>query len=297
MSWRPDYDVTVDPAAENNPHAAQLRLVGSGNRVLEVGCWSGFVTEHLVAAGNQVVGVELDAEAADAARRFAERVHVADIDVTPLSTLEAGPFDVVMFGDVLEHLRDPLRVVRDSAGLLAPGGRFVISVPHVAHVDVRMMLLQGNWEYRDEGVLDRTHLRWFTRDGLRAMLADAGFVATAIERVRTPYGSSGLPFDRDAVPHALLAYAAADAEVYTLQFVVEASRRDETDLDDVLAPGSPIVWPLLDAGSDRAPMAARIGELERERDALQAEVDAWRNSKLARVAAPLRRVYARARRR
>lgn len=292
MSWRPEYDVAVDPAAENNPHSAQLRLVGGGHRVLEVGCWSGYVTEHLVAAGNTVVGVELDAEAAEHARRFAERVHVADIDVTPLSRLDRGPFDVILLGDVLEHLRDPLAVLRDAATLLGPGGRFVISVPHVAHVDVRMMLLQGNWEYQDDGLLDRTHLRWFTREGLRGMLGDAGFVATAIERVRTPFGSSTLPFDRDAVPHALLAYAATDDEVYTLQFVVEARRRDDTDLPDVLDGTLPGAWPSLDGTAD---LAHRIGELERERDALQAEVDAWRNSKLARVAAPLRRIYARIR--
>jgi SAM-dependent methyltransferase len=294
MSGRPEYEVTVDPAAENNPHSAQLRLVGAGGRVLEVGCWSGYVTEHLVAAGNAVVGVELDAEAADRARRFAERVHVADIDVTPLSELEAGPFDVVLLGDVLEHLRDPDATLADAATLLGSGGRFVISVPHVAHVDVRMMLLQGNWEYQDDGLLDRTHLRWFTRDGLRSLLAGAGFVATAIERVRTPFGSSTLPFDRDAVPHPLLAYAAADDEVYTLQFVVEARRRSETDLPDVLDLPRPTAWPSLDATAD---LARRIGELERERDALQTEVDAWRNSTLARVAAPLRSVYARVRRR
>jgi SAM-dependent methyltransferase len=294
MSWRPEYDVVVDPAAENNPHAAQLRLVGGGHRVLEVGCWSGYVTEHLVAAGNTVVGVELATEAAEHARRFADEVHVADIDVTPLSRLDRGPFDVILFGDVLEHLRDPLGTLVDAATVLGPGGRLVISVPHVAHVDVRMMLLQGNWEYQDDGLLDRTHLRWFTRESLRELLAGAGFVATAIERVRTPFGSSTLPFDRDAVPHALLAYAAADDELYTLQFVVEARRRDETDATDVLDIARPGAWPSLDGSTE---LAHRIGELERERDALQAEVDAWRHSTLVRFAAPLRRVYARARRR
>jgi SAM-dependent methyltransferase len=298
MSWRPEYDVVVDPTAENNPHAAALRLVGGGAAVLEVGCWSGYVTEHLVAAGNRVVGVELDAGAAQRAERFAERVHVADIDVTPLSTLEPGPFDVVLFGDVLEHLRDPAATLADAGTLLAPDGRFVISVPHVAHVDVRMMLLQGTWEYQDDGLLDRTHLRWFTREGLRSLLADAGFVATAIERVRTPYASSNLPFDRDAVPHALLAYAAADDEAYTLQFVVEAKRRGETDQPDVLIREQRPVWPPIDGtGGDGGAAERRVAELEHERDALQAEVDAWRNSKLARAAAPLRSVYARLRRR
>ena len=111
-SWRSadvsdQYTVEVDPSAENNPHSHALRIVGSGHRVLEVGCSTGYVTEHLVAAGNTVVGVELDPEAATLAERFAERVHVADLDLVRVSSIEHERFDVIVLGDVLEHLRDP----------------------------------------------------------------------------------------------------------------------------------------------------------------------------------------------
>jgi SAM-dependent methyltransferase len=293
MSWRPEYQVHIDPAASNNPHSAALRLVGTGHDVLEVGCWSGFVTEHLVAAGNRVVGVEIDADAAQYARHHADRVHVADIDRVSLSELEPGPFDVVLFGDVLEHLRDPDGAMADAVTLLAPDGRLVISVPNVAHIDVRMMLLHGIWQYEDDGLLDRTHLRWFTRESLRALLGAVGFVATRVERVRTPFGSSNLVFDRSAIPQPLLDYATADDEADTLQFVVEACRRDRTDLPDVLADAPVPARPSLSAADDGS---RRILELERERDALQAEVDAWRQSKLVRAAAPLRAVYGRLRR-
>jgi len=281
---RHDYAVAVDPDATNNPHSAAIRLVGTGNRVLEVGCSAGHVTQHLVARGNTVVGVELDAEAARQAEAFAERVHVADVDRRPLSELERGPFDVIVLGDVLEHLRDPVVALADAATLLAPAGRFVISVPNVAHIDVRMMLLQGRWTYRDDGLLDRTHLRWFTRESLRELLAGAGFVATAVERVRTPFGSSNLIFDRAAVPQALIDYAATDPEANTLQYVVEA-RREGTD---VLVSEVITEWPVV--GTEPS-AGSRIAELEHARDALQAEVTAWRNSKLARGAAPLRKVY------
>ncbi len=286
---RQDYTVTVDPDATNNPHSAAIRFVGTGNRVLEVGCSAGHVTRHLVARGNTVVGVELDAEAAKRAEAFAERVHVADIDRTPLSQLEPGPFDVIVLGDVLEHLRDPGAALADAASLLAGDGRFVISVPNVAHIDVRMMLMQGGWAYQDDGLLDRTHLCWFTQDSLRELLAGAGFVATAVERVRTPFGSSNLVFDRAAVPQALIDYAMADPDANTLQYVVEARRQGT----DALSAERVKAWPAVDS-----PAAAtrRIAELEAERDALQQEVVAWRNSRLVRAVAPLRRVYAAARR-
>ena len=285
---RHDYTVTVDPDATNNPHSAAIRFVGGGNRVLEVGCSAGHVTRHLVARGNTVVGVELDPDAAKRAEEFAERVHVADVDRTPLSRLEPGPFDVIVLGDVLEHLRDPAAALTDAASLLSDDGRFVISVPNVAHIDVRMMLMQGGWAYQDDGLLDRTHLRWFTQESLRDLLAGAGFVATAVERVRTPFGSSNLEFDRAAVPQALIDYAMADADANTLQFVVEARRHGP----DALAADRVKAWPAVDSTA----AIERIAELEAERDALQREVDAWRNSRLVRAAAPLRRVYAAARR-
>jgi SAM-dependent methyltransferase len=285
----PAYDVAVDPEAANNPHSAAIRLVGSGQRVLEVGCWSGHVTKHLVARGNRVVGVEVNPEAAELAKAHAERVHVADLDRTSLSSLEDGPFDVIVLGDVLEHLRDPSTTLADAATLLAPDGRFVISVPNIAHIDARMMLLQGEWQYQRDGLLDATHLRWFTHRSLRDLLATVGFVATQVERVRTPFGSSNLTFDRDAVAPDLIRFASADPEAYTLQFVVEARRTGS----DVLGAPDPVDWPVV-GGSDGS--AQRLTDLERERDALQAEVDAWRNSKLVRYTRPARSLYARLRR-
>jgi len=277
--------VVVDPTATNNPHSAAIRFVGEGQRVLEVGCWSGHVTEHLVARGNTVVGVELDPAAAADAEAFAARVHVADIDLAPLSTLEEGPFDVIVLGDVLEHLRDPAASLADATTLLAPDGRLVISVPHVAHVDVRMMLLQGQWTYQDDGLLDRTHLRWFTRQSLRELLAGVGFVATRVERIVVPFGATNLCFDRAVVPHELIEFALADPEATTLQFVVEARRSG----NDLLANDEPVAWP---------PLAdtQRLADLQAERDALAAEVEAWHRSLLVRGSAPLRRVWARIRR-
>jgi 2-polyprenyl-3-methyl-5-hydroxy-6-metoxy-1,4-benzoquinol methylase len=279
------YSVVVDPSATNNPHSAAIRFVGEGHKVLEVGCWSGHVTQHLVARGNTVVGVELDPGAASEAEAFAQRVHVADIELVPLSALERGPFDVIVLGDVLEHLRDPAAALADATTLLTPDGRLVISVPHVAHIDVRMMLLQGQWTYLDDGLLDRTHLRWFTRESLRQLLAGAGFVATSVERIVVPFGATNLVFDRAAVPRDVIELALADPEATTLQFVVEARRTG----DDLLAPGEPVAWPPLGD-------VQRLNELQAERDALAAEVDAWRGSKLVRAAAPFRAIYGRLRR-
>jgi 2-polyprenyl-3-methyl-5-hydroxy-6-metoxy-1,4-benzoquinol methylase len=290
------YRVSVDPAADNNPHSYAIRFVGSGHRVLEVGCSVGHVTEHLVAAGNTVVGVEIDPDAAEHARRFAERVHVLDLDVTPLSKVESDRFDVILLGDVLEHLRNPSGVLRDLTSLLEPDGRLVVSVPHVGHIDVRLMLLQGRWAYQDDGLLDRTHLRWFTRQSLREMLAEAGFVATAVERVRFGPWSSGLPIDPAGVTPELVAYIEADPEAHTFQFVVEAQRTG----DDVLTDHSATSWPQLVSGAEMDELRSYLIDLRRHDEglqhhvaALETELDAWRNSRLARWSAAPRSVWGR----
>jgi 2-polyprenyl-3-methyl-5-hydroxy-6-metoxy-1,4-benzoquinol methylase len=274
-----DYAVAVDPDASNNPHSAAIRMVGAGKKVLEVGCWSGHVTQHLASRANDVVGVEIDPDAAQLARTHAVRVHVADLDTTPLSELEHDQFDVIMLCDVLEHLKRPQAVLADALGLLADGGRVVISVPNVAHIDVRVMLMRGDWEYQADGVLDDTHLRWFTKASLREMLADAGLVAVELERVRVPYGGSNHLHDPESVPAALVEYLSADPEAETWQYVVAAERSGTDVLRAIESRDRPVLEVI-----DHAEMAALLDE----RDALRNEVDAWRRSRVVRWSQPLR---------
>jgi len=127
-----------------------VEMVGSNKNVLDVGCATGYLAKTLKAFGNTVTGLEYDPEAAERARQFADKVVVADLDHSDLTDVLAGEtFDVIVFGDVLEHLRDPLPPLRQARSLLAPGGYIVISIPNVAHGDVRMSLLLGRFTYRN----------------------------------------------------------------------------------------------------------------------------------------------------
>lgn len=275
------YHAHVDPDAPNNPHSIALRFVGRDQRVLEVGCWSGHVTEHLVANGNMVVGVEIDPGAAELAMRWADRVHVLDLDVERLSAVEHDRFDVIVLGDVLEHFRDPAAVLADLVTMLDPGGRLVISVPHVGHIDVRLHLLEGRWEYQQDGLLDRTHLRWFTRASLRELLASAGFVAVQLDPVIQERGASQLPMTAGLGGADVDRLIRSDPDALIYQFVVDAVLRDQVgDRSDALEPVS-TDWPDLDAER-----TARDEELT----ALRNEVEAWNRSRLVRATQPLRRI-------
>ncbi|MBI9114765.1 methyltransferase domain-containing protein [Sanguibacter suaedae] len=169
------YEAVVDPSDANLSHSLILEQVGRDKKVLDVGCASGYLAEALVARGCAVSGVEFDERAAEVARPHLERLVVDDLNTLVLSEVFAGEqFDVVVFGDILEHLQDPAGTLRSAVALLAPGGSIVISIPNVAHGSLRLALLGGEWNPTDRGLLDATHIRFFTYTTLVSMVEGAG---------------------------------------------------------------------------------------------------------------------------
>jgi 2-polyprenyl-3-methyl-5-hydroxy-6-metoxy-1,4-benzoquinol methylase len=198
-------------------HQKMLRLVGSGRRVLDVGCAGGYLAERLVAQGNTVVGLEVDPAAAARAERFCERVLVGDVETIELP-FEPGSFDVVLCGDVLEHLRDPGVFLARVRPLLAPRGRLVLTTPNVANWAIRLSLLFGRWRYGDKGILDRTHTHLFTRKTLVETLDRAGYRIEVLDHtVPVPLVGS------DRVEAAANSVARLRPPLFAYQFVVVAS--------------------------------------------------------------------------
>ena len=154
-------------------HRILLDAVPDGARVLDVGCATGYLAAQLARRGCRVTGVEADPVAAERARAHCEAVVVGDVeDAACRSELAArAPFDVVLCGDVLEHLRDPWSALRALAAL---GGQVVLSVPNVAHWTGRRALARGRFPYAEHGLFDRTHLRFFTRATARDLAQSAG---------------------------------------------------------------------------------------------------------------------------
>src|SRR5262249_17562981 len=136
----------------------------AARRVLDVGCAAGALGAALKRRGTvEVTGIESHPEAARVARGHLDDVIELDLDAAQALPVAAGPAGPIRCPDVLEHLRDPARVLRLLAAALAPGGTLVASIPNVRHASVLVpLLVEGRWRYADEGILDRTHLRFFT---------------------------------------------------------------------------------------------------------------------------------------
>ncbi|HEX4603214.1 MAG TPA: class I SAM-dependent methyltransferase [Candidatus Angelobacter sp.] len=150
-------------------------LAAQGRRILEFGCSTGFLSRHLVDRGCRVTGVEIDAEAAEAARKWCEKVHVLDLNQPDWPNGFSRDYDTILFGDVLEHLMDPENVLRRASDLLLPSGRVIICLPNIAHWRIRAGLLRGKFEYTSAGILDVTHLRFYTCETARKMIEEAGY--------------------------------------------------------------------------------------------------------------------------
>jgi len=133
----------------------------SCQNVLDVGCAEGVtgkaIKERRPAV--KVVGIEYDSDAANEARTVLDRVIVGDIESIELEYSE-GPFDCILFGDILEHLLDPWSTLQKYKRLLDKNGCVVISIPNIQHYSVILDLIKGSWSYRDRGILDITHLRF-----------------------------------------------------------------------------------------------------------------------------------------
>jgi SAM-dependent methyltransferase len=165
---------------------AVLARVPAGARVLEIGAHTGFFSHALRARGCRVTALEVDPRAASHAAAHADRVVVGDVEDPAVRARVGGPFDVVLLMHVLEHLVDPWAVLRALRADLDRGGRAIVLLPNVACWRVRKALfLRGALEYEDTGILDRTHLRFFTIDSSRALLESSGWGIVDWEPVET----------------------------------------------------------------------------------------------------------------
>ena len=157
-----------------NSHYWVLKFLSAAERplrILDVGTADGYLGAILKNSGHSLVGVEQDVAAAEQARPYYDCLHVVDIESFEFPYREE--FDFVLFADVLEHVRDPIGVIQRSLPTLKKTGELIISLPNVANIVIRLSLLVGRFDYCERGILDRTHLRFFTLSGLKKMMQEA----------------------------------------------------------------------------------------------------------------------------
>ncbi|MBD2024950.1 glycosyltransferase [Leptolyngbya sp. FACHB-711] len=228
--WQKDYpampNLSEAELGENNSLVKTAQLVGENRKVIDFGCATGYLARLLNARGCQVTGLEINADAAKIAEQYCERVIVADLDYTTLlEILPNEKFDVAIFGDVLEHLRNPWDVLREVRNILTENGFVVASIPNVAHGAVRLALLSGKFQYEPLGLLDNTHLRFFTYETVVELFEESGYTVDEVRRTIIPVfeGSNLVPkVNRNDFPSELVQAIEQEEDANTLQFVLKA---------------------------------------------------------------------------
>lgn len=200
----------------------QALIPRGAKRILDVGCGTGRLGEALKARQEcAVYGIEPVSTAATEARKRLDHVTEGQVEFA-LEGLEDGYFDCIVLADVLEHMVHPWSVLGQLKGKLVPGGKVIASIPNVRHWSVLSSLIEGSWRYEREGLLDRTHLRFFTRQSIAELFAGAGL---KVERVETTTQGAGPPARvAKALRQAGLAVDSLEGEGRVFQYLVVAER-------------------------------------------------------------------------
>lgn len=176
------YDETVKKLGLSDTHQHLLNQIPSKSAVLELGPSAGYMTKVLAEKGCTVDAIELNEEDAKKAAAYCRKIVIGSIENSESFAKLTGLYDIVLAADVLEHLRSPENTLQQIRKLIGPNSLVLVSLPNVAHWRVRLSLLFGRFDYTDVGILDRTHLCFFTLKTAKEMFSSLGF---KIEQVVT----------------------------------------------------------------------------------------------------------------
>lgn len=215
------YERHIQPNEQSSLQALS-QCVQPGSRVLDLGCGTGALGTWLVAHKQCVVdGLTLSAEEASKAAPHYRKVVVDNLETADLPYIFAGDtYDCIVCADVLEHLPRPDRILNACHTLLSPGGQLLVSVPNAAYCGLVSELMHGRLDYRDEGLLDRTHLRFFTRATLLEFLAKHRWAPTSLSVIQRDVPDSEFKLTFESLPPAVSRYLLCMPDAMTYQFIV-----------------------------------------------------------------------------
>ena len=230
MSSTPQHIYLRDFDPDGQSSLAKIaRRISPGATILDLGTGPGVLGRYLATSKGCVIdGVEYHPMQAELAAPAYRKLQVADLEQARLADLFPGnQYDIIICADVIEHLRDPGRILDQLPALLKPAGRVLLSIPNVAYAGLIADLIAGNFDYSPEGLLDAAHLRFFTRKSLLSLLARHGLSVTGLDTVPMHLQQSEFRSRfPDALPPVVYQYLIALPDALTYQFIVEAMAGD-----------------------------------------------------------------------
>lgn len=188
------YKVEINPNNTNTSHSKIINMIENNTKVLDVGCAYGDLGEYLSNNKNcTMFGIECDQQSVEFARNRNIYQDIFHIDLNNLDSVNKALdhykdyFDYIICGDVLEHLYNPLSVLNNLKQYLNNDGFFVVSLPNIAHGGVKLNILKNKFNYTECGLIDKTHIRFFTFESIQKLIADANFEVMGFDYVLMPF--------------------------------------------------------------------------------------------------------------
>lgn len=233
---------------ENHSHSQIIKRIPRYAQVLELGCGDGGMSRLMrEQCDAHIIGIDQNPDIVWQAQRYCDYVFTEDLDDPhSLDALEGEKFDVITLVDVLEHLQYPEDLLMRLKPLLLDEGQILISIPNIAHASMRLELLNGHFDYEKAGILDTTHLKFFTLESIQGLLADIGYMTDEVdytwhdlpdEVIAQYLQSAGL----EPSPQALAKFHEPEAIAY--QFII-AARAEEEEAPSHTGSGSHSLKPI-----------------------------------------------------
>lgn len=216
---------SFDNSDSNSSWYKVFHLISPKSSVLDVGCSSGNFGAELITRRNCIVdGIEVEPGDAKLAEKNLRKVYVLDVEKDDLGHIEEK-YDVIYFGDVIEHLANPIGALKHVRPLLKDSGVILFSIPNMAHISVRLALLRGDFEYTETGLLDKTHIHFYNQREVERVFNEAGYEITNLDFVKKDYPKELLREELNKIglnPTEIFYNLAAKPDASAFQFVGSA---------------------------------------------------------------------------
>ena len=163
-------------------HEKIISLTPRNTKVLDVGCASGYIAFRLKKKGCYVVGTDIDKKYLEEAKKYCDEVFLLDISKDKIK----GKFDVIILGDIIEHIANSGGVLEKLRNNLNENGRIIVSVPNIVNIYPRIKILFGRFDYEEKGIFDKTHLRFFTIKTLKRLIKNKKYQITSMHFTPLP---------------------------------------------------------------------------------------------------------------
>lgn len=228
--YKYDYDIDFN---NMNPPSIILKKIRRNSKVLEIGPSVGYMTKYMTNTLNcAVTCIEIDEESASSAKNFCQKMIVGDIDIIDLNKELDEEYDFIIIADVLEHLYRPDKVLNKLKEFLKDDGEIWISTPNISHFSVIDELIKNRFKYNGYGILDNTHIRFFTMESLLEMVHKCGYLEKDIFKIEKKPEETEFNTNMSMIPQYISDYVKEKNEDYmTYQFVISILKSDEKSIE------------------------------------------------------------------